>query len=128
MSNLSNNTFFGSGIYIPLKEPEIRRYEIIKHKVTSDGIEVLYYLDGQGKEIFDKIEIDTIRQWAIDNKDIFVVWELPFYDPESDEEYLAVYPPTSEMGTADEINENRLARFLKSIDADLLERFYESRK
>ena len=128
MSNLSNNTFFGSGISIPLKEPEIGRYEIIKHKVTSDGIEVLYYLDGQGKEIFDKIEIDTIRQWAIDNKDIFVVWELPFYDPESDEEYLAVYPPTSEMGTADEINENRLARFLKSIDADLLERFYESRK
>lgn len=112
----------GEGPYIPLLEPENpKRIEIISFHVAPDGLEVLYYVDGQGREIFDKVPMSELWDWAAKNKYIFPVYELPVYDEENGEEYITICPPTSEQGTAVEINAARLQRFIAGLTDSIVE-------
>jgi hypothetical protein len=111
-----------------LREPENPKlFDIINTKVKGEFLEVLYYLEGQGKEILDRFFISDVASWAIKQRYIFQVYELPVYDQESDEEYMVVYPPTSEYGTAEEINANRLRLFLSGMTNEIAEHLLRSK-
>lgn len=116
--SLSNNIWeIGERPYLPLLEHENPKpIELISFHLAPDGLEVLYYVDGQGREIFDKVPMSALWDWAVKNKYIFPVYELPVYDQENDEEYTVVYPPTSEPGTADEVNAIYFKRFLEGLN------------
>ena len=104
-----------------LREPENPKpIEVIHFKVTAESVDITFYREGILKEEFKSIDRDTLYEWAVSSKDIQSVYELPYYDHESDDEYLVVYPPTAELGTAEQINANRFERWLKELqDADI---------
>lgn len=105
-----------------LNEPEaIKPMDIIKIKTKDDYLEILYYVEGQGKEIIDRFSFAQVADWAVKERYIVRQYELPVYDQENDEEYLVLYPPTSDYGTAEEINENRLRRFLSEMTPEIAE-------
>lgn len=128
IESLSNRHWeMGEGPYIPLLEPENPKHiEIISFNVASDGLEVLYYVDGQGREIFDKKPMSDLWDWAVKNKYISPVYELPVYDDENDEEYITICPPTSEQGTAAEINAARLQRFITGLTDSIVEEIFKT--
>lgn len=99
-----------------------KSFDIISHKLTAEALEVTYYTEGVLKELFISIDRDDLWKWAVDNKEIHQVYEMPFYDPESDEEYLVIYPPTAEPGTAEQINAIRFDSWLKELQDEGLER------
>lgn len=104
-------------IHIPLLEPENpKAIEVISSKRNDEGVEVLFYREGSLKESFEQLTTEFLWDWAVRNKYIFPVYELPFYDHENGEEYTVIYPPTSETGTAEEINETYLKRFLQGLN------------
>lgn len=110
-----------------LLEPENPKpFDIISHKLTAEALEVTYYTEGILKELFISIDRDDLWKWAVDNKEIHQVYEMPFYDTESDEEYLVIYPPTAEIGTAEQINANRFDRWLKELQDEGLERILKA--
>lgn len=104
-----------------LLEPENPKpIEVIHFKVTDESLDITFYREGILNEQFESIDRDTLCEWAVSSKDIQAVYELPYYDQESDDEYLVIYPPTSEVGTAEQINANRFERWLKELqDADI---------
>lgn len=104
-----------------LLEPENPKpIEVVHFKVTEESLDITFYREGILKEEFKSIDHDTLYEWAVISKDIQVVYELPYYDQESDEEYIRIYPSTSEQGTAEQINANRFERWLKELqDADI---------
>lgn len=133
MTALSNNTWFSAsgddGIYIPRNEAESHsEIDIISWEITDDGIELIYYHQSSGREIFDKFNLDTLISWAIKERNLFIVYELPVYDPDNDEEYMMIYPPCSEIGTAEQINQGRVNRFLSKLNQQTLLQFLESMK
>ena len=103
-------------------EPETpKAIDVIHFKATKENIEITYYLEGILKEQFKSVDIDTLRQWAIDDKNLLEVYELPCYNSENDEEYTLIYPATSETGTAEQINQARLDAFIKGLTAESIE-------
>ena len=106
-----------------LREPENPKpVEIIHFKATKEALEITYYLEGILKEHFKSVDLDTLKEWAVENKEINVVYELPYYDQDSGEEYLTLYPATSEIGTAEQININRFEKWLKELTEEDCER------
>lgn len=110
-----------------LLEPQNpKAIEVIHFKATSEALEITYYREGILKEQFESIDLDTLREWAFEKNEIAAVYELPYYDEENGEEYLVVYPPTSEPGNAEQINCNRFERWVKSLNDTDIERILQS--
>jgi len=106
-----------------LLEPQNpKAIEVIHFKTTAEALEITYYREGILKEQFESVDLDTLKEWAVENKEINVVYELPYYDQDSGEEYLTVYPATSEIGTAEQININRFEKWLKELTEEDCER------
>ncbi len=107
----------GERPHLPLLEPENpKAIEVISFSRNAEGVGVLFYREGELKECFEQIKMSALWDWAVKNKYIFPVYELPVYDQENNEEYMVVYPPTSESGTADEVNATYLKRFIEGLN------------
>lgn len=105
-----------------LREPENpKSIEVIDFKITDNTLNITFYREGILKEEFNSINLNTIFKWAITSKEIQSVYEIPYYDKVNDEEYIVIYPYTSESGTAEEINNNRFMRWLNELTNEGLE-------
>lgn len=102
--------------------------EVVECKIGLEDICFTYYVEGTGKEMSGRILLSELIEWAIKTKVIFKVWEIPVY--QGDEEYVKICPPTSEEGTAKEINDRREREFVESIPnkTEILEQFLSYKK
>lgn len=127
--SLSNDTFIGHHLHIELGEPENpKAIDLISWIRTDEAVEILYYREGSLKESCYTATLTELIEWADKHKYIFLVWALPYYDQSNDEEYIVLCPPTSEMGTAEEINERNIKRFLADLTDGIVEHFLRTRK